>query len=290
MAEARDHEENSWITLTYDDDNLPMHGSLSRDDVTKFFKRYRHHLGDTRIRYFGCGEYGEKRSRPHYHFCIFGHMPTDLVGDGVSSKGHPIWISPWLEDIWQKGRVQVAELSPDAAAYTARYSLKKVVGKYADEVDPETGLKPYEKIDLITGEIVEVAPEMMFCSTHPGIGKAYYERFKSDLFPRGTAIYKGREVPVPEYFWKLLRVENPELYDALKVERSLLAKQSAAHPDNSPRRLADREAYAEHSYAESRSRGLVNPLRYAHGDPLLSLGRSIAAELRKAESRRLVLP
>lgn len=290
MAEARDHAENCWITLTYDNENLPMHGSLSRSDVQKFFKRLRHHLGDKRIRYFGCGEYGENRGRPHYHLCIFGFIPTDWVGDGVSSKGHPIYISPELESIWGKGRVQVAELTPDAAAYTARYSMKKITGKGAEEVNPETGLRPYEKLDPITGEIVEVAKEMMFCSTHPGIGKSFFERFSSELFPSGFAVHKGRKIPVPEYFWKCFREEEPELYDALKEDRAKLAKAAALHPDNSDERLADREKYAEHAYVNSRSRGLVNPLRYANGDPLKSIGRRIDADIRKAESRRLVLP
>ena len=290
MAEARDHSENSWITLTYDDEHLPMHGSLCRSDVTKFLKRLRHHLGGKRIRYFGCGEYGEKRSRPHYHLCIFGHMPTDLVGVGKSSKGHVVFVSPFLESVWQKGRVQVAELTADAAAYTARYSMKKITGLGAEKVDPVTGLRPYEKVDSITGEVVEIAPEMLFVSTHPGIGKAFFERFRSDFFPRGFAVHKGRKIAVPEYFWKCLRDENPELYEALKVERTRLAKVSALHPDNSESRLSDRERYAEKCYASVRSRGLVNPLRYANGDSLLSIGRSIAADQRKAESRRLVLP
>lgn len=254
MSEARDHRDNCWITLTYDQEHLPLHGSLNRGDPTNFFKRLRHHLGDVKVRYFGCGEYGDKRERPHYHICLFGYYPDDLVAYDRTRRGEPLYRSPFLEKVWGNGLVQVSDLTAYNAAYTARYSLKKVVGKFADRVDPGTGLKPYERIDTFTGEIVEVAPEFMMCSTNPGIGKSFFDKFFSDVFPRGTVVHKGREVPAPEYFWQLLRKENPELYDALKVERTKLAKAAADHPDNSERRLAEREKYAESAYKDSRKR------------------------------------
>lgn len=64
-----------FVTLTYDSAHLPPKG-LSKRDLQLYFKRLRRFMGligDTRrIRYFACGEYGDKLGRPHYHIIFFG--------------------------------------------------------------------------------------------------------------------------------------------------------------------------------------------------------------------------
>ena len=42
-------------------------------------KKLRGRLSPKRVRYFHCGEYGEKFSRPHYHVCLFGFGFPDKV-------------------------------------------------------------------------------------------------------------------------------------------------------------------------------------------------------------------
>ena len=62
VHEASLHEQNSFITLTYDNDHLPVGGSLNVEDMQKFWKRLRDHLFQRgysgKLRYFQCGEYG----------------------------------------------------------------------------------------------------------------------------------------------------------------------------------------------------------------------------------------
>ena len=85
------HELQYWndacfITLTYADENLPIQpvrpvhfpvsASLSKGDFQKFFKRLRKRL-DRKLRYYGCGEYGEQTGRPHYHGIVFGVSPME---------------------------------------------------------------------------------------------------------------------------------------------------------------------------------------------------------------------
>ena len=74
------HQSSIFLTLTYDDDNLPPNASLSKSDLQKFFKRLRKDLSyvDRKIKYFAAGEYGPKTNRPHYHAIVFG---LSLQGD-----------------------------------------------------------------------------------------------------------------------------------------------------------------------------------------------------------------
>lgn len=68
-------EEIAFVTLTYSPETIPDKYTLVPEHLSSFIKRLRKHLSsrtDKKIRFFGCGEYGEKRSRPHYHLLIFG--------------------------------------------------------------------------------------------------------------------------------------------------------------------------------------------------------------------------
>ena len=69
-----------FITLTYNNENLPKGKTLDHEDVKLFFKRLRRKIErrtGKRIRYFICGEYGPKTKRPHYHAIIFGYAFQD---------------------------------------------------------------------------------------------------------------------------------------------------------------------------------------------------------------------
>lgn len=70
--------EPLFITLTYNNDNLPYDG-ISKIAVQLFMKRLRRNLDRAGIthnlRYFAVGEYGTKSARPHYHL-IFWNFPN----------------------------------------------------------------------------------------------------------------------------------------------------------------------------------------------------------------------
>ena len=75
IHEASLHLNNIFVTLTYNNENLPKHNTLVKEHFQLFMKRLRKHKKATKhnkIRYFHCGEYGEKNSlRPHYHAIIY---------------------------------------------------------------------------------------------------------------------------------------------------------------------------------------------------------------------------
>ena len=89
MHEAAMHERNCFLTLTYDGENLPAGGSLVPEHFVLFMKRLRERYGEG-IRFFHCGEYGERLSRPHHHCLLFNHDFDDkvpLIGkDGLAKS------------------------------------------------------------------------------------------------------------------------------------------------------------------------------------------------------------
>ena len=99
MHESSLHSDNSFVTLTYDDDKLPFRGQLRYRDVQLFLKRLRKQGG---FRFFCTGEYGEVFSRPHYHLALFGYWPTDAEKFSMDSD---YWDSKALESVWGHGRV-----------------------------------------------------------------------------------------------------------------------------------------------------------------------------------------
>ena len=72
VHESQLYEKNCFITLTYNNDFIPPGNTLVVKHFQDFMKRLRKKYGDG-IRFFHCGEYGEKTGRPHYHAILFNH-------------------------------------------------------------------------------------------------------------------------------------------------------------------------------------------------------------------------
>lgn len=136
----------SFVTLTYNDDNLPVHywdskifnedstsnemlgiSTLFARDLQLFIKRLRK-LGkfetkhfnftdrDTGLRYFAVGEYGTRGTRrPHYHLILFGcgRLPGE---------------SELIDRCWGKGFADVRPFYKETCVYVAGYVQKKLYG------------------------------------------------------------------------------------------------------------------------------------------------------------------
>lgn len=217
VFEAREHTANSFITLTYE--QAPI--SLQVKDVQKFIKRLRSFLKHKygrwiKIKYFCAGEYGEDKAqpsglgRPHYHLLIFGYQFEDLVPWKKNQHGDQRYLSHDLTKVWGHGFTEVGEVSARSAAYVARYTTKKINGDMADE--------HYKRIDFETGEEVKVKPEFMTCSKRPPIAKAWFDKYKSDLY-KGYITHGGVTYPVPEYYKKLLDSEAAQEWNHTRIEQ-----------------------------------------------------------------------
>lgn len=220
--EAQLYDENCFLTVTYADEHLPHGGSLDRPAYQRFLKRLRARLVPKRVRFFGCGEYGDLTERPHYHFVLLGHA---FLADRVHVKtnnGHRIYTSKLLDDVWGLGNCWIGSVTTDSAGYVARYCTKKVTG---DQAKVEAHYRGR-------------TPEFMTCSQ--GIGREFFERYKSDMYPSDHKVFKGKPMRVPRYYDKQLPEETLAVLKQQRMERAL-----ERADNNTPQRLKVRETVAE---------------------------------------------
>ncbi|AXL15042.1 replication initiator protein [Microviridae sp.] len=236
MHEAQMHEQSCFITLTYNDENLPDRSSLVTSHVRNFMKYLRKYYAPKKIRFLLAGEYGNAVGhRPHYHALLFGHEFQDKILYD-ENEGILTYTSAVLENLWGKGFCTIGDLTFESAAYVARYCLKKIK---ASDKSPDQYLSHYETVCPYTGEIHTIQPEFARMSNRPGIGLEWYEKYHSDIFPHDTCVYKGRTIPSPRYYEKKLKEKNLLMYDQVKEKR--LAKARLYEHDNTPERLRVKE-------------------------------------------------
>lgn len=96
---------------------------LRKDDLQKFFKRFRYFaskISDAKVRYFACGEYGPVHYRPHFHVLLF------FSDEALLQACEQIVLQSW-----RYGRVDVQVSKGECSRYVAGYvnsscSLPKV--------------------------------------------------------------------------------------------------------------------------------------------------------------------
>lgn len=231
MHESQSHDQNSFITLTFNDQELfkrenPM--SLDKQELRRFFKRLRKKVG--KLRFYACGEYGEQTARPHYHALIFGYDFPDKVLYKIQN-GHRLYTSDTLEKVWPYGHAIIGNLNYDSAAYVARYCLKKITGVNAEE--------HYQWINSNTGEILSRTPEFVTMSKKPGIGREWIEKYYQDVYPHDYLVINGGKSSVPKYYDHFLEDILPFMHEQIKERRKINGVDLMA--DNSPDRLRVKE-------------------------------------------------
>lgn len=221
--EASMHDENSFLTLTYNNDNLPSDGSIRRSELKNFIRRLRDKYSDKNIRYFGCGEYGERLGRPHYHVCIFGHDFHDkemVKGNNWKFKKqrfakkteNALYKSKELSEVWKKGFSSVGEVSFESAAYVARYVTKKITGEKQQE--RYGGLEP----------------EFALMSRMPGIGREWIEKYLRDVYPKDFLTINGVKMRPPRYYDSVMEKLKPEEFEQIKKKRSENVNEAITRP------------------------------------------------------------
>lgn len=201
LHEAKMHEHNCMITLTYDnyarDDKGRIIGELPPDrnlkvnvrDVQLFIKRLRKWWSTQSsdpLRYLATAEYGSRTHRAHYHCLIFGVNFSDAVLYKKSKRGSFIYKSATLTRLWGHGicTIDCLNVTPAVARYCTKYCAK--------DRSPDT---------------------FSLMSQHLGFDSLMSE------FNGKSYIIDGREYPIPRVIW----------------EHYIMSKYSSDYPDMSPK-------------------------------------------------------
>lgn len=234
VHEASLHEKNCFITLTYAPEHLPEGETLVFKHFQDFMKRLRKKYGEG-IRFFHCGEYGEKKFRPHYHALLFNFdFPDRETAPANLNKhsDHDLYVSNSLTELWGKGICTVGDVTFESAAYVARYITKKITGELAETF--------YENIDYETGEIFDRKPEYITMSRRPGIGKGWYDQWKTDVYPSDSVVIRGKEMKPPKFYDKQIELDDPKLFRSVKRKRK---HEGEKKEEPCPSRLSVREKH-----------------------------------------------
>lgn len=269
-----DGHDNAFLTLTFNDESLlkrPNPWSLNKKELQDFWKRLRKHetgineVINTRIkdgieeeyqhkpiRYYAAGEYGGKcracgiqesfhsrdgcanfwPGRPHYHALTFNWRPSDL--EPYSAHGPNVYYtSKKLNQYWGHGNVIVGNVTFESAGYIARYCLKKRNGEQAFD--------RYHQFDIETGEWQQLLPEFSTQSTRGGIGRSWFDRYLSDVYPHDFVVVRGKKMRPPKYYDRLLESQDPLLIAMLKEQRE--EKAALRSIDQTDARLKTREEF-----------------------------------------------
>jgi len=118
-------------------------------------------------------------------------------------------------------------VTPESAAYCARYTLKKIHGSKA--------ARHYTRVDPETGEVTRRIGEFVLMSLKRPIGKSWLSVFKSDVYPDDFVVVAGRKQKPPRFYDKQL--SEAEAASIKEIRRAF----AVASPDNTSARLEVRE-------------------------------------------------
>lgn len=111
--EEKQHSSCLFVTLTYDDEHLPItdtfYPTLVKSDLQNFMKRLRK-LHIHKLKYYAVGEYGTKFSRPHYHIILFGSN-FEAIQSAWTLRNEPL------------GNVYIGDVTPASIRYVTNYII-----------------------------------------------------------------------------------------------------------------------------------------------------------------------
>lgn len=249
--EASAWKNNCFLTLTYNEENLPKMRNLCKADMQKFWKRLRKHIQgyeswefkgkiEKPIRFFYCGEYGPKTKRPHYHAAVFNWFPSDAELFGFSHSSNEYFTSKTLNKIWGKGYVVIGKLTYESACYIARYTFKKLSNSLKKEdlttwqlTEEATGSELAYLQELFNEKISQpknTVPEFIETSRRGGIGLAGWKKNEQELIKNFGVFVKTANKQVilkklPLFIkqqWQKIERENYNM--RAESEREFIAK------------------------------------------------------------------
>lgn len=222
LYELGSWKEAAFLTLTYDDEHLPIDNGLQPRDLQLFWKRLRKemikagkvetYIDDDgkiitrpKIKYYACGEYGDRQQiyrspgatkphgRPHYHAIVFGL-------DAYSKEDRQLVINAWpLCDEYMFTKPEdpgYQDVSREDIAYVCGYVQKKLNGDLGKEFYGDS--------------------QRPFSSCSHGIGLDFANLHKERLINNGFTYLNGQKIGIPRYFRKKWEIPASEFLSKME--------------------------------------------------------------------------
>lgn len=310
FLESKLHEENYFITLTYDDEHLPMKdfvkvpkqqselekkiegekfiiyprteewtGTLNKRDVQLFFKRLRKRIG--KFSYMCAGEYGEKNGRPHYHAILFGaHFETETFYNSRNINNNFYWQNDVIEECWTeevgRGAVGAGRSLGFSNISIANWNTIAYTARYITK-------KQYGKASDEWYASLGRDKEFFVTSRNPAIGKEYFNLHHMEIMEKDKVLIHNingsYEVTRPRYFDKLIEKYHEEELTEDKERRQYYATKAAEVKDWTTSLSRKEQLEVEERSKIENSKQLLRPLEK---EPTLNHGE----EWRKTERPR----
>lgn len=222
-----------FITLTYDDEHLPIGETLVKSDLQKFFKRLRKDLAleNRKIKYFACGEYGDTKGRPHYHAIVFG----------MSYNEHDRQL---IKDNWRLCSSLRFDGSEDGFQPVHNNNINYVTGYIRKKLNGKMALEQYG----------DNQPPFQ-CSSQ-GLGLEFAKTEIERMSKRGYITRNGVKMSIPRYFIKKfdlntktterrseITFQRIEKIQELEPDFSYQLACESAHGNELPSDIVDREYF-----------------------------------------------
>lgn len=248
-CESKMWKNATFLTLTYNNENLPEDRKLCRAHMQGFWKKLRYHLykntkkaakidltiersnlqeleqnkleemfgrrkNKKPIRMINCGEYGPKTKRPHYHAVVWNFKPADMRRFSKDRRGYWLYTSAKINKIWGKGYVIIGNAETDTVAYVARYCTKK----FNRTEEEQQRMKQKKQTEFIG------ASSLGF------IGYYYWAKYKDKIKQAMGIFMKNKDhvmlAKIPNAMEKKWKEENPDEYDDYEQIKCIIGQEN----------------------------------------------------------------
>lgn len=177
LHQKKESDTCSFVTWTYDDENLPE--ALMKSELQNLFKKMRK---DMNFKYYAVGEYGDQSLRPHFHAIMYDLPERMIYADNLETKG--VLRSTSMEWYWKKGFVDVREPETGRFRYICGY------------LDKRKDNMPVREFNLMS----------------KGLGKSWLTDANLDYYNRNPKPYiigpGGEKIAMPRYYKEKLYTDE----------------------------------------------------------------------------------
>ena len=175
-----------------------IHIRLPKDERPFLLKNFK----PKKIRCLHCGEYGDRKGRPHHHVILFGFdFPDKKV---IYEGGKKYYVSELLSRLWPFGICRIGDCTYNSCAYVSRYITKKINGNNQESF--YNGKKP----------------EYVTYSTKPVLGANYFRTNYREVVNTQeltVALDKVYRCSMPKSYDNILKKIDIDMYNDMKEKR-----------------------------------------------------------------------